>query len=265
MLKQIRVFWNAARLVVLALLVGSGAHAQQRSVTATWDASTTPEISGYHIYRRATQGTLARLNAALLTARNFVDETVATGLNYFYAVTAVIPGDPVPPPPPPPPPPQTNLPKVGDRIRVLANANIRPAGLDNGFATPIYAVQPTNSLGVVTAVSAARVPNQSSVAVWIEIKFDSCVAAIPGCTGWMGSNNMAVVTTPPPPPPPPDPEFTYTFIIPAQTITPPPVSVQPPAITVTPPAITVTPSPIVIPARAMTIKCASSGCVEVLP
>jgi hypothetical protein len=102
---------------------------------------------------------------------------------------------PLPPPPPPPSGPQ-----VGNRISVISTANIRATAVNGGFGT-LLGTEPTGAQGTVTMTSTAAVPGVT--ATWTQVKFDSCATTIPNCTGWMGSNNMTVVTTPPPPPPVP--------------------------------------------------------------
>lgn len=93
--------------------------------------------------------------------------------------------------------PPSSGPKVNDRIKVNALANVRSTAVNNGFGA-LLGTEPAGALGTVAAVSSAAIPNSS--AVWIQVKFDSCSASIPNCTGWMGSDNMTVVTTPAPTP-----------------------------------------------------------------
>jgi len=137
-----------------------------------------------------------------VTATSQADTTKAASATV--AVTA---------PPPPPPPPVAPF-NVGDRIQVRSNANIRAVATNNGYGTPILAVAPAGSLGTVLAVTTARLPNTTS-AVWIQVDFDT--ASLP--TGFMGSDNMTVVSTPPPPPPPPPPALTIDCAAARQAVT----------------------------------------------
>lgn len=181
----------------------------QHSATVTGMASPSSTVAGYHIYRGATSSNLTKITTSPLPTVNYTDSIVNAGATYYYAATAVDSGGtegafsnivmaviPGAPPPPPPPPPQSGV-KVGDRIKVNSTANIRSTAPDNGFG-PLIGSAPTNSLGTVTIVTSARIPNTTS-AVWIQVDFDT--ASLP--TGYMGSDNMTVVTTPPPPPPSP--------------------------------------------------------------
>jgi fibronectin type 3 domain-containing protein len=93
----------------------------------------------------------------------------------------------------------TGLPAVGNRISVLTVANIRATSVAGGFGT-LLGTEPAGALGTVVAIGAVGVAGTNGY-TWIQILFDSCSTSIPNCTGWMGSNNMTIVTTPPPPVP----------------------------------------------------------------
>jgi len=59
-------------------------------VDLTWDASTAPDTAGYFIYRGLRpDALLERISPSLITALSFADTTVAPGVTYYYAVTAV--------------------------------------------------------------------------------------------------------------------------------------------------------------------------------
>jgi hypothetical protein len=62
----------------------------QHSVTLTWVASTSPNVTGYHVYRGATSGgPYSRLNSSLVVATAYTDSTVQAGETYYYVTTAV--------------------------------------------------------------------------------------------------------------------------------------------------------------------------------
>lgn len=218
---------SIGRLLIAAsvLFVGGGycptlsAQTVNHSTTVKWDA--VPVAVSYNVYRRTVTTGYSTRYSAVTGVLTYKDTVVVNGATYFYVVTAVdagnveslysnevtavIPPDVVVPPPPPlpPPPPPVPVPapiQSGNRIKVIATANIRATAVNNGFGT-LLGTEPTDALGTVIAVSSATIPGVT--AVWVQVKFDSCTASIPQCTGWMGSNNMTVVATPPPPPPPP--------------------------------------------------------------
>jgi hypothetical protein len=85
---SLQITSNASNASVAVALSGSGATIQH-SVDVAWDAST-PAASGYNVYR-ATQsgGPFTKLNAAPITVLIFTDNTVASGMTYFYTVTSV--------------------------------------------------------------------------------------------------------------------------------------------------------------------------------
>src|SRR5689334_1805505 len=85
---SLQITSNASNASVAVALSGSGATIQH-SVDVAWDAST-PAASGYNVYR-ATQsgGPFTKLNAAPITVLIFTDNTVASGVTYFYTVTSV--------------------------------------------------------------------------------------------------------------------------------------------------------------------------------
>jgi fibronectin type 3 domain-containing protein len=59
----------------------------------TWNASTSPNISGYNIYRAvyvSSCGGYSKVNGATLdSATTYTDSAVTDGTNYCYATTAV--------------------------------------------------------------------------------------------------------------------------------------------------------------------------------
>ena len=178
----------------------------------------------YNVYRGAVAGgPYVLLNPAPLAVPDYQDVTATQGATVFYVMTGVlggaeslfsaevsaaIPGTPPPPPPPappPPPPPATcTAIAVGCRIKVTATANIRHAPTSATALPALYGTEPAGALGTVLAISPFGYA-PFGVPHWVQVQFDTCSAAIPGCIGWMGSDNMTVVNTAPPPPPPPPP------------------------------------------------------------
>jgi hypothetical protein len=192
------------------------------SVLLSWTASTSANVIGYNVYRGSAPGNEIAITPPLVAGTSYTDGTVQAGQTYYYVVTAmnssmitsvfsnevkaVIPAGVTPPPPPPP---TCATLAVGCRISVKTTANIRQAPTSSTTLPALYGTEPTGALGTVLAISpfgyaAFGVPN------WLEIQYDTCVAAIPGCLGWQGSDNVVLVATPPPPPPPPPPSMTTT-------------------------------------------------------
>jgi hypothetical protein len=80
---------------------GCGRHTAQKtytvsiqstySVNLNWDASTSPNISGYNVYRGTTSGgPYAEINnGGLVSGTTYADSTVASGTTYYYVTTAV--------------------------------------------------------------------------------------------------------------------------------------------------------------------------------
>lgn len=62
-------------------------HGPQHTVTLSWKASTTAEVS-YNVYRRGMSGTV-KLNPQPLTATTYVDRNVQPGQTYYYIAKAV--------------------------------------------------------------------------------------------------------------------------------------------------------------------------------
>ncbi|HXK61211.1 MAG TPA: hypothetical protein PLP42_15090, partial [Acidobacteriota bacterium] len=60
------------------------------SVSLAWNPNPEKDIAGYWIYRSTTSGKgYSRVNLNPVTTTSFVDTSVAPGLTYYYAVTAV--------------------------------------------------------------------------------------------------------------------------------------------------------------------------------
>jgi pectate lyase len=59
-------------------------------VTLDWADNGEPDFAGYNVYRSTASGSgYTKLNGALLTDSNFVDDTVTNGTMYYYVATAV--------------------------------------------------------------------------------------------------------------------------------------------------------------------------------
>ncbi len=73
-------------------LSGTGTAAPTHTVSLSWDASTSPNISGYNIYRALyvnSCGSFAQINSVLNTSTLYTDASVTDGTSYCYATTAV--------------------------------------------------------------------------------------------------------------------------------------------------------------------------------
>ena len=74
-------------------VIGTGASAPTHTVSLLWNASTSPNISGYNIYRAVyanSCGSYSKINGAILdVATEYTDYSVTNGANYCYATTAV--------------------------------------------------------------------------------------------------------------------------------------------------------------------------------
>jgi hypothetical protein len=59
-------------------------------VTLSWNVSTSPNISGYNVYRgTASGGPYTKLTGSLVSGTAFTDNNVSAGLTYYYVATAV--------------------------------------------------------------------------------------------------------------------------------------------------------------------------------
>ena len=82
---------NAQKSIMTAALNGTGTQ-PSHTVTLSWDASTSPEIAGYNIYRAVSSGSCSsysRINASLEASTQYTDTSVVSGMSYCYATTAV--------------------------------------------------------------------------------------------------------------------------------------------------------------------------------
>jgi len=63
---------------------GTGAH----SVSLSWKASTSSNVTGYNVYRGSIAGSYGLINS-MTSGTTYTDTTVQNGQTYFYVVTTV--------------------------------------------------------------------------------------------------------------------------------------------------------------------------------
>ena len=83
---------NAQPTTATEALTGTGTPAPVHTVSLSWNASTSPNISGYNIYRAVfttSCGSLAKINTVLNPTTLYTDTAVVDGTAYCYATTAV--------------------------------------------------------------------------------------------------------------------------------------------------------------------------------
>jgi hypothetical protein len=83
---------NAQPSTTAETVTGSGTAAPAYSVNLSWNASDSPNISGYNIYRAVFSGSCgsySKINPSLNAATSYTDSVVADGTDYCYATTAV--------------------------------------------------------------------------------------------------------------------------------------------------------------------------------
>jgi hypothetical protein len=71
-------------------LTGTGSVAH--SVSLNWNASVSPGVTGYKVYRGSVSGGPYTLLTSLGASTNFTDNNVQSGQTYYYVVTAVSSG-----------------------------------------------------------------------------------------------------------------------------------------------------------------------------
>lgn len=60
------------------------------AVSLNWDASSSPSVVGYNIYRSSVvDGKFTKMNAAIDASASYSDSAVSSGKTYYYVVTAV--------------------------------------------------------------------------------------------------------------------------------------------------------------------------------
>ena len=71
-------------------LSGNGVQAVAHSVDLSWDASTSPTVVGYNVYRSTVSGgTYSLLTSSLVAGLTYTDSSVLSGQTYYYVATAV--------------------------------------------------------------------------------------------------------------------------------------------------------------------------------
>jgi len=81
---------SATNSPAAATLTGTGVAAPAYSVSLTWVASTSPNITGYNVYRRTgTTGSFTQINPVLNATTAYTDSSVTDGQTYYYETTAV--------------------------------------------------------------------------------------------------------------------------------------------------------------------------------
>jgi len=80
---------NAKNSLATETLSGNGVAPTSHSVDLSWNASGTPGVVGYHVYRSSAHGgPYGKLNATADPQLIFCDETVQSGQTYYYVITA---------------------------------------------------------------------------------------------------------------------------------------------------------------------------------
>ncbi len=83
---------NAQPATTTEPLTGTGTPAPVHTVALSWTASTSPNISGYNIYRAVyttSCGSFSKINSVLDATTLYTDSAVTDGTSYCYATTAV--------------------------------------------------------------------------------------------------------------------------------------------------------------------------------
>ena len=83
---------NAQPTTTTEALTGTGTPAPVHTVSLSWTASTSSNISGYNIYRAVytnSCGSFSKINSVLNTTTLYTDSVVTDGISYCYATTAV--------------------------------------------------------------------------------------------------------------------------------------------------------------------------------
>ncbi len=81
---------DASNSPASATVQGTGVAAPIHTVSLAWNASTSPNVVGYNIYRRTgASGSYAQINTVLNPTTAYVDTAVTNGVTYYYETTAV--------------------------------------------------------------------------------------------------------------------------------------------------------------------------------
>jgi hypothetical protein len=85
---------NASNSSTPATFTGTGVAAPVHNVSLSWNASTSPNIIGYNVYRStSSSGSYAQINSVLNATTTYIDSSVVDGQTYFYETTAVNSGN----------------------------------------------------------------------------------------------------------------------------------------------------------------------------
>lgn len=86
----VKISSNATGSPTSVGVAGVGVASTGHSVTLNWVASTSPNVSGYNVYRATgVTGAYAKLTASPVSGTKYTDTSVVNGQTYLYAVTAV--------------------------------------------------------------------------------------------------------------------------------------------------------------------------------
>jgi fibronectin type 3 domain-containing protein len=81
---------NASNSPTVEALTGNGQAPLPHSVDLSWNASPTPGVVGYNIYRGTVSGgPYSKVNGTLNGGLAYTDNTVSAGQTYFYVTRAV--------------------------------------------------------------------------------------------------------------------------------------------------------------------------------
>lgn len=81
---------NASNSPTVQSLSGTGTAPPAHSVALQWDPSSSPNISGYNIYRSTNNGgPYSKINTSLNSTTSYTDNNVVDGTTYYYVTTAV--------------------------------------------------------------------------------------------------------------------------------------------------------------------------------
>jgi hypothetical protein len=76
--------------VTNAVLSGMCGTGNPHSVTLNWTASTSPNVTGYNVYRGLVSGgPYTKVNPSLISGVTYTDNSVQAGQTYYYVATAV--------------------------------------------------------------------------------------------------------------------------------------------------------------------------------
>jgi hypothetical protein len=91
------IWWRLGAILcaaMLALAALQGCSPRRHTVLLKWNASTSKDVVGYNVYRRALpNGSYTKINADLVKGTTFVDRYVESGRKYSYVVKAVAHGE----------------------------------------------------------------------------------------------------------------------------------------------------------------------------